>query len=80
MHSCKVCAVYRATKHPNRSTAKKPMYTAIPESHMRSIAMDVFAMREVTVEGGVFDCVILEIDHHKGYIVGVPGKKSTRKD
>ena len=29
------------------------MYTAIPEAPMRSVAMDVFAMPEVTVEGRV---------------------------
>ena len=29
---CKACAVCRATKHPNRSTAGNPVYTAIPES------------------------------------------------
>ena len=48
---CKACAVWRATKHPNRSTAGNPVYTAIPESPMRSISMDVFAMPEVTVKG-----------------------------
>ena len=37
---------------------------------MRSVAMDVFAMPEVTVEGETYDCVIL----------AVPGKKSKKKD
>ena len=73
-------AVCRATKHPNRSTAGSPPYTAIPESPMRSISMDVFAMPEVTVEGEVFDCVILAVECHSGYIVAVPGKKSKKKD
>ena len=77
---CKACAVCRATKHPNRSTLGVPVYTAIPESPMRSISMDVFAMPEVTVEGEVFDCVILAVDRHSGYIVAVPGKKSKKKD
>ena len=77
---CKACAVCRATKHPNRSTAGNPVYTAIPESPMRSISMDVFAMPEVTVEGEVSDCVILGVDRHSGYIVAVLGKKSKQKD
>ena len=77
---CKACAVCRATKNPNRSNAGNPVYTAIPESLMRSISMDFFAMPEVTVEGEVFDCVILAVDRHSGYIVAVPGKESKRKD
>ena len=77
---CKAGAVCRATKHPDRSTAGNPVYTAIPESPMRSISMDVFAMPEVTVEGEVFGCVILAVDRHSGYIVAVPGKKSKKKD
>ena len=31
---------------------------------MRSLAMDVFAMPEVTVEGETYDCVILAVDRH----------------
>ena len=77
---CSDCAVCRATKCPNHSTAGNPVYTAIPEAHMRSVAMDVFARPEVTVEGETYDCVILAVDRHSGYIVAVPGKKSKKKD
>ena len=77
---CSNCAVCRATKSPNHSTAGNPVYTAIPEAPMRSVAMDVFAMPEVTVEGGTYDCVILAVDRHSAYIVAVPGKKSQKKD
>ena len=42
--------------------------------------MDVFAMPEVTVEGQVFDCVILAVHRHSGCIVAAPGKKSKKKD
>ena len=77
---CKACAVCRATKHPNRSTAGNSVYTAVLESPMRLISMDVFAMPEVTVEGKVFDCVILAVDRHSRYIVAVQGKKSKKKD
>ena len=45
------CAVCRATKSRNHSTAGNPVYTRIPEAPMHSIAMDMFAMPEVTVEG-----------------------------
>ena len=77
---CNNCAVCRATKSPNHSTAGNPVYTAIPEAPMRSIAMDVFAMPEVTVEGGKYDCIISAVDRHSGYIVAVPGKKTKKKD
>ena len=77
---CSDCAVCRATKSPNHSTAGNPPYTAIPEAPMRSVAMDEFAMPEVTVEGETYDCVILAVDRHSWYIVAVPGKKSKKKD
>ena len=77
---CSDCAVCRATKSPNHSTAGNPVYTAVPEAPMRSVAMDVFAMPEVTVDGDTYDCVILAVDRHSGYIVAVPGKKSKKKD
>ena len=77
---CSDCAVCRATKSPNRSTAGDPVYTAIPEAPMRSVAMDAFAMPEVTVEGETYDCVILAVDRHSGYIVAVLCKKSKKKD
>ena len=77
---CSDCAVCRAKNSPNHSTADNPVFTAIPEAPMRSVAMDVFAMPEVTVEGETYDCVILAVDRHSGYIVAVPGKKSKKKD
>ena len=77
---CSDCAVCQATKSPNHSTAGNPVYTAIPEAPMRSVAMDVFAMPEVTVEGETYNCVILAVDRHSGYIVAVPGKKSKKID
>ena len=77
---CSNCAVCRATKSPKHSTAGNLVYTAIPEAPMRSVAMDVFAMPEVTVDGETYDCVILAVDRHSGYILAVPGKKSKKKD
>ena len=47
---------------------------------MRSVAMDVFAMPAVTVEGEKYDCIISAVDRHSGYIVAVRGKKSKEKD
>ena len=47
---------------------------------MPSIAMDVLAMPEVTVEGKKIGCIISAKDRHSRYIVAVPGKKSNKKD
>ena len=69
---CNDCAVCRATKSPNHSTAGNPVFTAIPEASMRSIAKDVFAMPELTVEAEKYDCIISA--------VADPGKKSKKKD
>ena len=76
----KACPVCRATKHPNWLTAGNLMYRAIPESPMKLISMEVFAMSEGSGKGEVFDFVILTVDYHTGYIVGIHGKKSKRKD
>ena len=77
---CSNCAVCRATKSPNHSTAGNPVYTATPEAPMRSVGMHVFAMPEVTVDGETYHCIILAVDGRSGYIVAVPGKKSKKKD
>ena len=77
---CSDCAVCRATKSPKHSTAGNPVYTAIREAPMRSVAMDVLAMPEVIMEGETYDCVILAVDRHSWYIVAVPGKKEKKKD
>ena len=47
---------------------------------MSSIAMDVFAMPELTPQGGKYDCIISAVDLRSGYIVAVPGKKSKKED
>ena len=70
---CNNCAVCRATKSPNHSTAGNMVYGVISEATMRSTAMDVFAMPKVTVEGGKYDCIISAVDQHSVYIVAVSG-------
>ena len=77
---CSDCAVCWAIKSPNHTTAGNPVYTAKLEAPMRSLAMDVFAMPEVTVEGETYNRVILAVDRHSGYIVAVAGKKSKKKE
>ena len=37
--------------------------------------MDVFSMPEVHIRKEVFDCVVLCVDRHSGYVVAVPARK-----
>ena len=77
---CNDCALRRAKKSPKHSKAGNLVYTAVPKALMRSIAMDVFGMPKVTVEGEKCDCMISAVDRHSVYIVAVPGTKSKKKD
>ena len=37
--------------------------------------MDVFSMPEVHISKEIFDCVVLCVDCHSGYMVAVPARK-----
>ena len=37
--------------------------------------MDVFSMPEVHIGKETFDCVVLCVDRHSGYVVAVPARK-----
>ena len=74
------CAACRARKSPSHSTARNSVHTAIPEAPMRSIAMDVFAMPEVTMEGGNMIVLFLPWTDIAGISWRFLGKKSKTKD
>ena len=42
---------------------------------MKSVAMNVFPMPEVRIGKETFDCVVLCVDRHSGYVVAVPARK-----
>ena len=73
-------AILNLPKSPKHSTAGMPLYTAILEAQMGSIAMDVFAMPGVTAEGANYDCIVSTVDRHSSYIVAIPGKKFKKGD
>ena len=75
-----VVVTFSYSNHLHQSTARNCVYTALLESFMRSISVHAFGMPEVTVECRVFDCIILAIYRHSGYIVTGPCKKSKNKD
>ena len=47
----------------------------MPDQPMESVAMDVFSMPEVHIGKETFDCVVLCVDRHSGYVVAVPARK-----
>ena len=42
---------------------------------MESVAIDVFSMPEVHIGKETFNCVVLCLDRHSGYVVAVPARK-----
>ena len=50
-------------------------WTPVPDQPMESVAMDVFSMPEVHIGKETFDCVVLCVDRHSGYVVAVPARK-----
>ena len=69
---CKVCA---ACSPVNYSLAGDQQWTPIPDRPMESVSMDVFSMPEVEVGKDTYDCVVIVVDCHSGYLVAVPAKK-----
>ena len=71
----KGCSVCQACNPDNRSHKEEAQWTPIPDQPMESLAMDVFSMPEVRIGKEVFDCVVLCVDRHSGYIVALPARK-----
>ena len=47
----------------------------MPDQPMENVAMDVFSMPEVHIGKETFDCVVLCVDRHSGYVVAGPARK-----
>ena len=71
----KGCSVCQACNPDNRSHQGEAQWTPIPDQPMESVAMDVFSMPEVHIGKEAFDCVVLCVDRHSGYVVAVPARK-----
>ena len=71
----KGCSVCQACDPHNQDVGGKAKWTPIPDQPMEIVAMDVFSMPEVHIGKEVFDCVVLCVDQHSGYIVAVPACK-----
>ena len=71
----KGCSVCQACNPDNRNVKGEAQWTPVPDQRMKSVAMDVFSMPEVHIGKETFDCVVLCVDRHSGYVVAVPARK-----
>ena len=62
----------QAVKLPKKSQVGNADWTPVPDVPMESVAIDKFAMPPVRQSKGVYDCVVLCVDRHSGYLVAVP--------
>ena len=71
----KGCSVCQACNPNNRNVKKGDQWTPVPDQPMESVAMEVFSMPEVHIGKETFDCAVLCVDRHSGYVVAVPARK-----
>ena len=71
----KGCSVCQACNPDNHTVKGEAQWTPIPDQPILSVAIDFFSMSEVHIGKEVFDCLVLCVDRHSGYIVAVPACK-----
>ena len=71
----KGCSVRQACNPDKRNVKGESQWTPVPDQPMQSVAMDVFSMPEVHIGKETFDCVVLCVDRHSGYVVAIPARK-----
>ena len=71
----KGCSVCQACNPDNRNVKGEAQWTPVPDQPMESVAMDVFSMPEVHIGKETFDCVVLWVDRHSGYVLAVSARK-----
>ena len=69
------CSVCQACNPDNRNVKGEAQWTPVPDQPKESVAMDVFSMPEVHIGKETFNCVVLCVDLHSGYVVAVPARK-----
>ena len=68
-------SVRQACNPDNRNLRAEAQWTPFPDQPKGSVAIDVFSMPEVHIGNDIFDCVVLCVDQHSGYVVAVPALK-----
>ena len=71
----KGCSVRQPCNPDNRNVKGEAQWTPVPDEPMESVAMDIFSMPEVHIGKETFDCVVLCVDRHSGYVVAIPARK-----
>ena len=71
----KRCGVCQATEHPHHSMKAPLRPTPIPPRLMDSVALDVFYMEPIRYQGIEYDCMVLCVDRHSGWIVASPQQR-----
>ena len=71
----KSCSVCQACNPDNSNVTGEAQWTLVPTQPMESVAMDIFFMPEVHIGNETFDCVVLCVDRHSGYVVATPAGK-----
>jgi hypothetical protein len=67
----KYCETCQACSRP--PSLKGPIeYTPIPLNPMSSVALDIFHMPQVKFQGNPYDCMVVCVDRHSGWIVAIP--------
>ena len=71
----KGCSVSQACNPDNQNVTGEAQRTPVPDQPMESVAMDVFSMPKVHIGKETFDCLVLCVDRHSGYLVAVPARR-----
>ena len=71
----KSCSVCQACNPDNRNVRGEDRWTPVPDQPVESVTMDSSSMPEVHIGKGTFDCVVLCVDRHSGYVVASPARK-----
>ena len=66
------CETCQAAEHRHTS-GKFPLQPfPIPPVPMDSIAVDIFLMKPTRFEGKIYDCMLVIVDRHTGWVVAIP--------
>ena len=65
------CEVCQACNRP-RNRLGPIVHTPIPPAVMSHIAIDVFVLPTISVEGKTYDCVVVGVDRHSGWLTVIP--------
>jgi hypothetical protein len=66
------CVICQVSEPPNWATKGKYESTPIPEAPFQSVSVDIFSMPEVSWRENTFDCVVICVDRHSGWMIAQP--------